>query len=667
CRAELATLREQRRRFRELLDSVEDAVVLNGPDGRLRFANRAAASLLGDLTGRDPETFVGKSPAELGLPAELARIIATEVERVNATQAPVTQEAIIPQRGGVGRWHEQKLSPVFTNGRLSGYVVIGRDIDERKRAQRRLELLSKISLLVGNLELDELLPAVAKLSIPELADWSTVDVRGDEKTVRRISVAHHDPGKATLAAQLQRFHPWCSREGLNDLFAGRSLFFPDVTDELLRANAENSEHLALLRQLGLRSAIVVPLRLHEETAAVMTFATTVESARRLCRHDLALAEELARRAAIIIDRARLHEKLKASEARFRVALAASRTAVFEQDRELRYRWHFNAIADFKPVGKTHADLFPEHEAELLTALKRRVLDTGEKAREELRLTFGAEPRVWAMAIDPLRDDRGAIVGIIGSATDVTDEKRVQAELAQAVTFRDQLMSILGHDLRNPLGAILGATGLLRRRQDLTPPARDHVDRIDRAAWRMAEMIRTLLDVAHVRFHGSLPVSPAPTDLAEIARAIVDELRAAEPDRTIDLEVRGDARGHWDRARLGEVLSNLVGNALGHGITGEPVRVAIDVSGDDVRLRVHNGGAAIPPDMKEALFEPFRRGAPDNGASLARGLGLGLYIVRQIVLAHGGAITVDSTPADGTTFTVRLPRAPRPSASLSAAP
>ncbi|MDB4968505.1 MAG: multi-sensor signal transduction histidine kinase [Myxococcales bacterium] len=665
CRDELARLRLQGRRFSDLLDAVEDAVLLNDSSGRLSFANRAAAALLRDLTGREPETMVGKQPAELGLPAELARFIVTELERVDATQAAITHEVVVPQSGGGGRWYEQKISPVFTDGRLSAYVMIGRDIDARKRAQRRLELLSKVSLLVGNLELDELLPAIAKLSIPELADWSAVDVRGDEKTVRRLYVAQRDPGKAELAAKLQRVHPWTTRAGWRELVAGRSLFIPEVTDEVLRANAEDSEHLALLRQLGLRSAIAVPLRVRDATVAVMTFATTGESATRFGRDDLALAEELARRAAIIIDRARLHAELKANEARFRVALAASRTAVFEQDRELRYRWHYNAAVDRDTIGKTHADLFPNDEAALLTAIKRRVLDTGERVHDEIQLTAGGEPRVWAIAVDPLRDERGAIVGIIGAANDVTDAKRVQAELAQAVTFREQLMSILGHDLRNPLGAILAATGLLRRRQDLASPTRDHVDRIDRAAWRMAEMIRTLLDVAQVRFHGSLPVSPAPTDLAEVARAIVDELRAAEPDRAIELDVRGDANGQWDRARLGEVLSNLVGNALVHGTAGEPVRVAIDVSGDDVRLRVHNGGEPITPEMRAALFEPFRRGAQETGTF--RGLGLGLYIVRQIVLAHGGAITVDSTPTDGTTFTVRLPRAPRPSVSLSAAP
>jgi PAS domain S-box-containing protein len=655
CRAELASLRAQLRELAAVLDAVDDLVVLNDPDGRLRYANRAARSAMQRLTGHAFEELLGKRPAEIGFTDDLTRFILAQLERVNTTRASLTNEIAIPQWGGGSRWYEQKVSPVFTDGRLSAHVMIGRDIDERKRAQRRLALLAKVSLLVGNFDLDELLPKIAQLSIPEFADWCLVDVRDDE-TVRRVSVAQRDPGKAEVAAQLQHIQPWRSRAGWQDLLAGRTLFFPRVTDELLRANAESPEHLALLRQLGICSTIAVPLIVRETMVAVMTFATTVESGRRYGPDDLALAEELARRAAFIIDRARLHAELKAGDVRFRIALAAARIAVFEQDRELRYRWYYNVGLYQDAIGKTHADIFPRDEAEHLTAIKQHVLDTGEKMREELRLTFGGEPRVWGMAIDPLRDDRGAIVGIIGAATDITEERRALDELAQAVTFRDQLMGILGHDLRNPLGAILAATYLLRRRRDLPQPVPGHVERIDRAARRMAEMISTLLDFTQVRFHGSLPVSPAPTDLAEVARAIVDELRAAEPDRTLALEVHGDARGQWDPARLGQVISNLVGNALVHGAATEPVQVAIDAEGEDVELRVHNRGAAIAPELKTTLFEPFRRGAQREDASQLRGLGLGLYIVRQIVLAHDGAVDVESTPEEGTTFTVRLPRA-----------
>ncbi|HXU70704.1 MAG TPA: ATP-binding protein [Polyangia bacterium] len=662
CREELQELREQRGRFVVTLDAVEDLVIFGDADGRLRFANRSAALMLRDLTGRGRHELVGMTPKEMRLPAPLERVVTAAIADVRASQSARTDELAIPLHNGT-RWYEQRVSPVFADGRMTSYITVIRDIDERKRAQRRLELLSKMSTLVGNLELDQLLPAIAKLAIPELADWSTVDVR-DASTVRRAYVVPRDPHNQPIADAMQQLKPWSSRRARDELLSGRSLFFPAVTDELIRINTMGPEHMALIRAIGVRSAIAVPLRVRGATVAVMTFATTAESGRSYTRDDLTLAEELAARASIVLERARLYEELKASEARFRIALAAARVAVFEQDRELRYRWHYNASLAASAVGKTHADLFPSHEAEALSAVKQRVLDTGESFRGEITLTLLEGPRVLASAIDPVRDDGGEVVGIIGASVDITHERQTLTALEQAVTFREQLMGILGHDLRNPLNAVLAASSLLRRRSDLSPPAREHVERIERAARRMAEMIRTLLDFTRVRFHGDLPVSPAPADLGEVARAIVDELRAAEPERAIELAVHGDARGRWDPARLGEVLSNLVGNALAHG-DGAPVQVTIDDAGGDVWLRVHNHGEPIAPDAQAALFEPFRSGAPRDGASRPHGLGLGLYIVRQIVLAHGGAITCESSARDGTTFTVRLPRAFRAAPALSA--
>jgi signal transduction histidine kinase len=126
-----------------------------------------------------------------------------------------------------------------------------------------------------------------------------------------------------------------------------------------------------------------------------------------------------------------------------------------------------------------------------------------------------------------------------------------------------------------------------------------------------------------------------------------------PDRRIELEVLGDAHGTWDPGRMAQVISNLVSNAVAHGAPYAPVTVQIDATGDDhVDLSVHNEGPPIPPELLPVLFEPFRRGTGDKSP---RGLGLGLYIVRQLVEAHGGTVDVRSTAPEGTTFTIELQR------------
>jgi signal transduction histidine kinase len=514
-------------------------------------------------------------------------------------------------------------------------------------------MLSKVSLLVGDLELDELLRRIAELSIPELADWSSVEILGDRSRRGRF-IAYRDPAHAELAARLRPHAPWRGRHR-TELLAGRTLYFPDMTDEIIAANVDDAEHLALARQMRLCSTIAAPLRVRDETVAVLTFSTSTATGRRYSLEDLALAEELARRAEVLIERVRLHADLKASDARFRLVLSLARTAAFEQDRELRYRWAYNLPYINDVVGKRHQDLYPPEIAAALDEVKRKVMETGEPFRGERQVVFAGRPMTMLGALEPLRDERGDVVGIIGAATDVTAETQMREELAQAVTFREQLIGILGHDLRNPLNAILAATQLARRRVDLSPQVREHVERIDRSARRMAEFISRVLDFTQARFHGRVPTSPVPTDFAEVARAIVDELGAAQPERVIELSVEGDARGVWDPARLAQVVSNLVGNALVHGAADEPVRVLIEGGTDEVWMRVHNAGAPIAPELMPHLFEPFHRGAAPDGAAPKRGLGLGLYIAREIVLAHDGDIHVESTEEEGTTFTVRLPR------------
>jgi signal transduction histidine kinase len=276
--------------------------------------------------------------------------------------------------------------------------------------------------------------------------------------------------------------------------------------------------------------------------------------------------------------------------------------------------------------------------------------------EEADLTTpGSHRRHFREALEPVRDRAGKIVGLIGAATDITEQKQTQLQLSDALTFREQMMGILGHDLRNPLSTIIITDGLLLEQEGLATAARNQVLRNRRAAERMREMIDTLLDFTRARFLGKVPVTPVPADLGQIAVGVADEMRLAWPERAIEVDVRGDPHGEWDPARLSQIVSNLVSNAITYGEPQTPVRVLVDGTGDDMCLKVSNQGPPIPPDVMPVLFEPFRRGVADDRSP--GGLGLGLYIVQQIVQAHGGTIDVESAEKLGTTFTVRLPHHP----------
>jgi PAS domain S-box-containing protein len=533
--------------------------------------------------------------------------------------------------------------------------------DHGCRFVARLSLLSKVGDLAGTLDYEAALGAVARLSIPELADWCIVDVL-EEGAPRRMEVAHRDAARAPLAAALRAFPlDHAARQRLPSaraLRSGRAILVADYTDEMLQRDTEG-EYLELARQLHVRSVLTVPVHVSSSLATV-TFIMTAESGRRHGAEDVAVAEELVSRAAQVVENARVHQRLRQTEERFRVALAHSRVTLFEQDVEGRYRWLYNPPLGFQPeqiLGKRNEEIVPHEDAVRLDALDRAVLRDGECTHEEVRITPpGGEPHYLLVSQEPLRDRAGAVVGLTGAATDITEQKRAQEQLAQAVAFREQMMGILGHDLRNPLAAVRSLSALLLRRGDLPQGARDCVAEIDRAGHRMLEMIGTLLDFTRSRFTGELPIAPEPADLHEVCRRVIDEVTAARPDRTVELDVTGDGRGTWDPARLAQVVSNLVSNALDHGASDVPVRVFIGGDADEAFVAVENQGPVIPPELMAVLFEPFCRGSALRSAS--RGLGLGLFIARQIVTAHGGDIAVASSADEGTSFIVRLPRCAR---------
>lgn len=231
---------------------------------------------------------------------------------------------------------------------------------------------------------------------------------------------------------------------------------------------------------------------------------------------------------------------------------------------------------------------------------------------------------------------------------ITEAKAALEEAAAANRAKDLYMGVLGHDLRSPLGAILMSARMMLMRPTLHDEDRQSLIRIARNGERMAALIRDILDYTRGQAAGGIPIVPRPTHMGEIVSTIIDEIALLYRDRTIRLEARGELRGRWDRERAEQVVSNLIANALTHG-TGEVV-VTAEGTPAEVLVSVHNGGTPIAEEHRATLFQPFRR-----GAARSPGLGLGLYIVSEIMRAHGGSVEVSSTAATGTTFTTRWPR------------
>ena len=216
-------------------------------------------------------------------------------------------------------------------------------------------------------------------------------------------------------------------------------------------------------------------------------------------------------------------------------------------------------------------------------------------------------------------------------------------------LREQFIAVLGHDLRNPLASIQAGTHLLRRRI-ADPAALQTIGLMQGTVSRMSALIDNVLDFARGRLGDGLELSRHEVALEPVLRQVVEELRATAPDRTIACDFALDEPVTCDPVRIGQLLSNLLANALTHGSPATPIRVGARCDAGTFELSVRNTGPAIPPRILERLFQPFFRG---DARSNRQGLGLGLYIASEIARAHGGVLEATSSPEE-TSFAFRMP-------------
>jgi signal transduction histidine kinase len=280
----------------------------------------------------------------------------------------------------------------------------------------------------------------------------------------------------------------------------------------------------------------------------------------------------------------------------------------------------------------------------------------EQMISEYRALRASVVRLWTKA-------RGAV-----TPADVDDLTRFNEAIDQSLSesisrysedlaySKEMFLAILGHDLRTPLGAVLTSAKFMLETQELKEPTLTLTSRIASSATRMVHMIGDLLDFTRSRLGGGIPIVRAPAVMGKVVHDVVDEIAAAHPGRTVQVDARGEQKGEWDCARITQALTNLVGNALEHGRKAAVVTVAVAGDDQEVTVAIHNRGAAIPSDQLNGIFNPMKSREPTAASGRPTGnLGLGLYIADRIVNAHNGRIAVESSEEHGTTFTVHLPR------------
>ena len=674
--------------FRIVLQGTELGVTVQDPSGRLVYANDAAARLVGFAA---PSELLAAPPAEL-----LARfnLLTFEGTPVSPDQLPgrAVLQGRIPEEMRlrfkvVGtteeRWAVVQAVPARD---LAGEVIYAinffRDVTEEIRdAHQRAFLLRAVDEMSSSLDYEKTLATVARLAVPVLADWCAIDLV-DRGTRKRLAVAHVDPAKLDFVAALEQRYPPDphSRTGVPEILrTGKAELIPHIPRELLTAAAVDEEHLRLIDELQLGSYIGVPLKVRGQVIGALTIVMA-ESNRRYSQRDLELAQALADRSALAIDNARMFRELETarvvataqrdqSEERFSLMVGSVKDyAIFMLDpKGIVATWNAGAqlIKGYRPeeiIGR-HFSCFYSKEEVLAGKCERElaIADREGRFEEEGWRVRKDGSRFWAnVVITAVRDSRGQLRGFAKVTRDLTERRRSEGELAfearrrleaeNQTRFAEMFIGILGHDLRNPLNAISIGAALIKRKGI----ADDRVlERILQSSERMSNMVGQLLDLTRTRLAGGIPIERRAAGFRAIVAGAIEELQLVYRDRDIHLETGEEIEGLWDTDRLAQVVSNLVGNALEHGAADQPVTVRLSADGDLVRFSVHSFGPPIPPEVLPLIFDPYRRTSARSGRS--KGLGLGLFITQQIVLAHGGRLDCRSTGEEGTTLTVVLPR------------
>lgn len=677
---------EALRRQAALLDLTFDAILVRDfTTDVITFWNRAAE----ELYGFSRNEAIGRVSHDLlqtihPIPIAEAKEILTRTGRWEGVLTHTTREGkriIVASRWALQTDGEVPVSILETNTDITERARAERERlellagEQRARAQaeeaqQRLTLLADASaLLASSLDYETTLTSFAQVAVPRLADWCAVHLVDEDGTVRQITVTHSDPAKVELARELERRYPYDPSAPIGVpqvLRTGQPELVSEVPDGLLEAVSPDADLLEILRDLGFRSWMVVPLAAREHILGAITLVSA-ESGRQYGPDDVALAEVLARRAALAIDNARLYREAQRVLAERSVILSQMTdglimcdpggivTFMNEAARAL-YGADYTgqSLSQYRGTPSVRDARGEPYAAEALPmqrALAGEIV-LGEEAR--LRRADGSEI-VVERSVTPVTAPDGTRLGAVMTVRDVTAQRTLEQQ-------KDEFLSAVAHDLKTPLTSIKGLAQILQRRTARGQAAGSEqlgegLARIEQNASRMTSLINELLDLSRLQTGQGLQLNRRPVDLvALVSHTVAEYGEEADSDRFTVQSQTPQLVGTWDADRLERVLSNLLSNAMKYSPGSAPITVAVrteEAGGTKwAVLSVQDRGIGIPPEDLPHIFERFHRGRNVGRETL--GTGIGLAGAKQIVEQHGGMIEVASEEGAGSTFTIRLP-------------
>ncbi|HEX6480464.1 MAG TPA: PAS domain S-box protein [Ktedonobacteraceae bacterium] len=567
------------------------------------------------------------------------------------------------------------ISPIHdSEGHIVGASDISHDITERKRAEEQEHFLAEVSkVLSSTLDYQETLANVARLVVPQLADWFAVDLVDAGGHFELIEIAHKDPEQVRWARKLRERYPIdpdTSAGAPNVVRTGRAELYPEITDEMLVAAARNEEELAIARQIGYTSVMLVPLMARGKTSGVVTFVSS-ESGRKYDERDLALAEEVGRRAGVAIDNARLYREAQQSRDQLDIILqgVADGIVVYASDSQIMYA--NEAAAQMTGYGSVQEMLAAQQLAILSryeiideqgqsfprSQLPHRRVFAGEREAQAIigyrEIGAGQSGRWSLVKSRPVLDERREVTMVVTIIHDITQRMIVERR-------KDEFIGMTSHELKTPVTSLKGFTNVLQRRLAKQGDAQGlhYLARMDAQLNKLTKLVSDLLDISRMQ-SGKLALRAEPFDLDTLIDETVENVQAATSTHHLRIEGRTGAQVFGDQERLGQVFINLLTNAIKYSPRADTVMVRLwrDRDPEQVIVSVQDSGIGIDKSHHQHIFERFYQ-VTDPEEKTYPGLGIGLYISSEIVARHHGRMWVESSKGEGATFFVALPLFPQ---------
>ncbi len=531
--------------------------------------------------------------------------------------------------------------------------------DTNQREQRRLSFLAEASaVLASSLEYEDTLERVARMAVPHVADWCTVHIlEGD--AVTRVAVAHADPAMLSFAEQFSLKYPerLTPDRGMGRVLrTGESELYSHIPAAALAEIAKDEEHLRMMRHLGITAGLIVPLKIRGRVlGAIRMFAAQPE--RRFDEHDLRLAEDLARRAAIAIDNATLHEELRMSESNLRLSHAAAKMGSWSWDlvrNDIHWSDEFKQLHGLPvdtPSGFEHGAslVHPEDRERVMAELSEVLASDADEVIAEHRAITADGRVIWIYSRGRIeRDPAGKAVSTFGISMDVTERRQAEEVLrrTEKLAAAGRLAATVAHEINNPLEAVTNLVYLARIAENTPPEVERHLRTAEQQLQRVEQIAKQTLG-----FYRESAL-PQPTRLAAPMEEIAElyRLRFQAKDVSLVQELEPELVANVVPGEVKQVMANLLSNALDATPPGGRVRVSLLRVDGSAEIRVSDSGKGIPEQDRQRLFEPFFTTKADVGT------GLGLWVTKGIVEKYGGDIQCRSEMegGSGATFVLHLP-------------